>query len=152
MINTESLESKASEYAQLLAKELENLSDYKSENEMEIFLSKNIIPEFLNHDINGERIMDKMEVVHTVFLKSVIEEKRLSVSGAVSLMDVNSINWMIELVQSVESYIDKPERKTYLYKQVNRLKDILLSELGERSQLFEGELMELLNMKPKQLS
>ncbi len=38
MMNTQTLENKASEYAHLLAKELENLSDYKSEMNGNIFV------------------------------------------------------------------------------------------------------------------
>ncbi len=78
--------------------------------------------------------------------KIVIEEKRLSVSGAISLMNVSSINWLIDLIHSVESYLDERERKEHILNQIQSLKDILLSEMGERSQLFESELKKLLNI------
>lgn len=133
-------------YAEQLGRELELLSQRRTEKEFEELLADEVLPELMNHDVYGETVLNKMELVHTVHLKSILEEKRLSVSGGVSMMNISSVNWLIELVHLIERYADERECRVMLMKRVNELKDMLLCEMGERSQLIESELKQHINI------
>lgn len=132
---------------------LKEVSEELSEGEFEQYLKIDILPGLVeDKTVYGDSIWGKMDVVKTVQIDSILEERGLNMEMAVMKMDVDSVCWILEHLWAIKGVINGPaaiesKYRDSLKEDYIQLQEWIYDDMFERIQGYEHEIKELREVK-----
>lgn len=160
-MKTETIRTQIKEAAQQIAEGLKGLEKNHSEGELEKVLKEDVFPPLLNDKtVFGTSIWNKMDVVKTVQIDSILDERSNNLEHSIRLMGADGICWLSEHVMSLNNVmeciedvrragfdLDKNGELKHSIEALNaetkELTKWLLEDAFERNQNYEYELKQL---------
>jgi hypothetical protein len=141
-----------------LITELKKNAKILSESEFDDLLKDEVLPDLIKDEqVFSTSIFSKMQIIKTVQIDSILDERGFGMEESIGLMNANAICWMVEYVNHITDLIkmlefkrkfnhedeDMPRTIDYLERESKELTKWLLCDAFNRNQEYEHELKEL---------